>query len=271
MDYTNEYKEAVRSLAKIIGALGGEFGSALSTAAILQQAGSDPVDLWEPPASRFVHHRERYRGMWLELEPDDVTDNNPRQWGNDTVMVCMHRRYTLGDVQPGDAAEYFDRVKAESGKYGFVSLPLYLYDHSGITMSTEPFSCPWDSGQVGRIYMTFEQAYSAFGTPKKKGLGWDGPAYSTDDTAPPQTLRERAMAQMRSEVQIYDDYLCGNAVVVVVRDPLGEVVDSCGGFYPSHGEGGSVDYDYAIQEGWAMIDSLVGEAMAEIGVGSARD
>jgi len=30
---------------------------------------------------------------------------------------------------------------------------LYLYDHSGITMSTSPFSCPWDSGQVGFAYV----------------------------------------------------------------------------------------------------------------------
>jgi len=37
------------------------------------------------------------------------------------------------------------------GKY--VILPLYLYDHGGITMSTNPFSCPWDDGgQVGWIY-----------------------------------------------------------------------------------------------------------------------
>ena len=31
----------------------------------------------------------------------------------------------------------------------FLMLPLYLYDHSGITMNTTGFSCPWDSGQVG--------------------------------------------------------------------------------------------------------------------------
>lgn len=31
-------------------------------------------------------------------------------------------------------------------------LPVYMYDHSGITISTGPFSCPWDSGQVGIIY-----------------------------------------------------------------------------------------------------------------------
>ena len=27
-----------------------------------------------------------------------------------------------------------------------VMLPLYLYDHGGLTMNTSAFSCPWDSG-----------------------------------------------------------------------------------------------------------------------------
>ena len=36
-------------------------------------------------------------------------------------------------------------------------LPVYMYDHSGITLSTGPFSCPWDSGQVGFIYVTKEK------------------------------------------------------------------------------------------------------------------
>lgn len=54
--------------------------------------------------------------------------------------------------------ELYDLVRA-TDKY--VILPLYLYDHSGITISTVPFSCPWDSGQVGWIYApkdTFRKA-----------------------------------------------------------------------------------------------------------------
>ncbi len=31
-------------------------------------------------------------------------------------------------------------------------LPVYLYDHSGITINTVPYSCRWDSGQIGWIY-----------------------------------------------------------------------------------------------------------------------
>ena len=51
--------------------------------------------------------------------------------------------------------------KVISEKY--LMLPLYLYDHSGLAMSTESFSgraphAEWDSGQVGWIYVSKEDA-----------------------------------------------------------------------------------------------------------------
>ena len=42
-------------------------------------------------------------------------------------------------------------------------LPLYLYDHSGITMNTGGFSCSWDSGQMGWIYATKEDIQKEYG------------------------------------------------------------------------------------------------------------
>ena len=36
----------------------------------------------------------------------------------------------------------------------YIMMPLYLMDHSGLAMQTESFHDPWDSGQVGWIYVT---------------------------------------------------------------------------------------------------------------------
>ena len=52
----------------------------------------------------------------------------------------------LDDAKGGELQDILDNLDK------YVILPLYLYDHSGITMSTSVFSCPWDSGQVGWIY-----------------------------------------------------------------------------------------------------------------------
>jgi len=69
----------------------------------------------------------------------------------------------------------------------YVALPLYLYDHSGITMNTGGFSCGWDSGCVGVIVCTKEQVQEE----------WAGD-------------EEKAENYLRIEVKEYDHYLTGN-------------------------------------------------------------
>jgi len=105
-----------------------------------------------------------------------------------------------------------ERVKREYLDTHYVMLPLYLYDHSGITMSTSGFSCPWDSGQVGWIYCTMERARQE----------WSG----TDDE-----VRVRAKSYLYGEVEEYDQFLTGDVWGYVIKDEDDEEVDSCWGFY----------------------------------------
>jgi len=76
---------------------------------------------------------------------------SPRNWDNLGKMVCFHKRYDLGDkhnfADPEALGEFLSK-----NKESLIVLPLYLYDHSGITIATTPFHCPWDSGQIGYIY-----------------------------------------------------------------------------------------------------------------------
>ena len=50
---------------------------------------------------------------------------------------------------------------------------LYLYDHSGITMSTGSFCDSWDSGQVGFIYVTKEDIEKEYGAFKESRNGYE--------------------------------------------------------------------------------------------------
>lgn len=86
-------------------------------------------------------------------------------------------------------------------------LPLYLYDHSGITMCTSFFSCTWDSGRVGSIYISKAKAAQE---------GWKTP--------------EQAYEAMRAEVEEYDHYLTDQCYGYVVEDADGEQLGSCCGF-----------------------------------------
>jgi hypothetical protein len=93
-----------------------------------------------------------------------------------------------------------------------VILPLYLYDHSGITMSTSSFGDPWDSGQVGWIYADKDKILSEFG----------GNALTPE-------LREKAEKLLRGEVDYYDHYIRGDCYgFQLYRE--NEEIDSCWGF-----------------------------------------
>jgi hypothetical protein len=114
-------------------------------------------------------------------------------------------------------------------------LPLYLYDHSGITISTGSFSCPWDSGQVGFIYATREEILANWG---KKRLT--------------KKVLERARQCLEGGVETYDNYLTGSVYGYVVLGPDGEQVDSCWGYY---------GYDH---EASGLLESAKGEVDGDI-------
>lgn len=100
------------------------------------------------------------------------------------------------------------RLLEQSGK--FVILPLYLYDHSGITMNTTGFSCPWDSGQVGWIYADADCIKKEYGK------------------VTPETIN-KARTVMNGEVETYDYYLTGQCYGFQLFE--GDVeTDSCWGF-----------------------------------------
>ena len=115
------------------------------------------------------------------IMPDENTNDetfNPREDSNLGIMVCFHKRYSLGDSVTHPYAGNIvmeDAVKIEATSTCPVIfndqkwepslvMPLYLYDHSGIAISTGSFSCPWDSGKIGIIYAPYSKI--------KKWFGW---------------------------------------------------------------------------------------------------
>ena len=154
----------------------------------------------------------------IEQDPDP---QNPRtEWDNLGTMVCFHKRYDLGDEHDYKEDDYYGWDELEEAitkeEDPAVILPIYMLDHSGITVSTQPFSCPWDSGQVGFIFISKEKVL------KEYSLG--------GDTIPDETL-ETVEKCLRGEVETYDQYLTGDVWGYIIEDEDGEHVDSCWGFY----------------------------------------
>jgi hypothetical protein len=169
-------------------------------------------------------------GRSLEIHSDDDPES-PREWDNNGIMVCWHSRYNLGDKHDHETPQDFLDWKKEHGDEVIACLPLYLYDHSGLTISTGPFSCPWDSGQVGWIIATRESLESGGHDVDKLEVA-------------------KVEEWLRGEVEAYDQYLRGDIWGFVVREKPcetcggeGEQGDSCWGFYGDDPiENGMIDH-----------------------------
>jgi len=180
-----------------------------------------------------------YKGYTIEVHQDEYPMNPRKEWDNAGLMICFHRRHDLGDkheMTRGGAQDYVARSDV-------IALPLMLYDHGGISISTRSFygraqHAEWDSGQVGWITITKAQAIKKWGHKKfSKGV------------------LARAVKCLEGEVETYDQYLRGEVYGFDIKSPEGEDVDSCWGFYGDPEE-------YMIPECRAIIDLNVTDRAA---------
>lgn len=170
-------------------------------------------------------HEETYKGHSIKIYHDDDAEN-PRDWDNLGTLICGHSRYQLGDKHSFQGGREFlldlldldcpssldvDQLVTRAERSAII-LPVYLYDHSGLAMNTTGFHCPWDSGQVGFIYVTTANV-------RKE--------YSVKRVSP--KLREKVAGHLRQEVKTFSDYLSG-AVYGYVVEKDDEEIDSCWGF-----------------------------------------
>lgn len=157
----------------------------------------------------------------IEIHTDDDPTNprNPDFQDHDDVMVCFTKRYNLGDKHDYKSDDYnsWAEMKAQIERDNDVAeiLPLYLFDHSGITISTTDFNDRWDSGQIGFVFITKAKA---------------------KETHMVKRLSKKVMAQVHknllASVEEYDQYLRGDVYGFIIKSKeTDEELDSCWGFY----------------------------------------
>jgi len=86
-----------------------------------------------------------------------------------------------------------------------------MYEHSGISLSTSAFSCKWDSGQIGYIFVSYEDIIKEYG---KLDI-------------------ERATKVLEYEVEEYSQYLNGECYGYIIYEKDKDSQDhleSCFGF-----------------------------------------
>lgn len=197
------------------------------------------------------------RKLRLVIKQDQFPED-PRSWDNLGTMLCCHREYQLGDCNSNretelqlaeicrkygksdeeiDEMTFAEEVQFILNQDNICGLPLYITDHSGISMQTYRFDA-WDSSFVGLIFV--EKDFYLAQMCLKDEKDWKAKAKET----------------LEGEVKTYSDFIDGNFYmwtlyepIVVIRqsmdgkelsreiDEEGETVDSMGGFYdPTFGD-----------------------------------
>jgi hypothetical protein len=167
-----------------------------------------------------------YKGYEILIEQDDNPINPRMENFNLGQMICHHKRYFLGDKHNKSTDEVLNMLAGK--QKDIVVLPLYLYDHSVITMNTTGFSCRWDSGMVGCIYADYVNIRSWYGVKKVT-----------------KKLIEKVKDTFRSEVKAYDDYISGNVYGYVIKKD-DEDMDRSWGY----------SYENALLEAKAIVDNM---------------
>lgn len=191
----------------------------------------------------YIVTEESYRGYKIIISYDEYAES-PRDWDNLGTMYTAHRRFCaekeldkhfgIQDVVTSIGWNHCEFKDLFLKKY--VALPLFMYDHSGCTVKTTPFSCPWDSGWLGFIAVSVEDV--------KKEWKWK---------VLTAKRREEIENILRGEVETYDQYLRGDVYCYNIErdededgwEDLPEIDDTLCGLY---GE------EYAIGEAKSVID-----------------
>lgn len=214
----------------------------------------------------------------LELSYCDIEECPTSMWAEHAPLIaCWHSKYILGHREGKEqlrevirnSRRYRDSWEERilwtptDGRYdnkhyldlddwsdlalgalksGCLILPVYIYDHSGIAVSLSPFSCPWDSGQVGLMVWSREQREAHHGKRFK-------------DT---KKRRRADIETMKAFFEEWEMYVRGEVYAVTVSDAEGKKqLDCCGGFY-------GLDYALgsALEEYFAIDPASVQEIAA---------
>lgn len=152
--------------------------------------------------------------LTVRIERDDHSESPRVDRDNLGTLVIWHPRYRLGDAGPHECPENPGDFVAWATRENAVWLPVYLYDHSGLAVSTTPFSCPWDSAQVGFIYATVDHMRATYCVKRVT-----------------EARRFDAANDLKAQVEELNQFLTGDIWGYVIEDADGEHVESCWGLY----------------------------------------
>lgn len=177
-------------------------------------------------------------GYTIEIIPsEDAQSPRSEDYGEKVdTMVCFHNKYFLGDKEHGYKKEDFNTwdelgIQIIKDHNPIVIKPLYLYDHSGITISTNDFHDRWDSGQVGFIFISRQKALK----------NWQMGKYTNT-----RYLIPKVEKYLKASIEEYDLYIRGDCYGYSIKKD-GEEIDSRWGYF---------GFEYCKEKAMSIVNAM---------------
>lgn len=139
----------------------------------------------------------KHKGFTIDIYYDEYI-YSPRETNNLGTMLCFHKSLHLPkecSFFKTDDYNNWDELKdAITKKMNVpVILPIYFYNHSGVSISTTKFTSKWDSSQIGFIFVVKKDV--------DKWFEWEEIT---------EEKRNKLKDILLEEVEMYNKYLSGN-------------------------------------------------------------
>jgi len=174
----------------------------------------------------IVETLERPLGYKIQISYDEIQINPREEFDNFGTFVLSHKRYSVAnesDIKISDYKSWYKVKKAILKQNGpCIVLPVYMYDHSGVALSTVRTGCftdTWDSGVLGLIFVSHKRIREEYSIKRvtKEALS-------------------KSQDRLVNEVEIYGAYLNGEVFDYAILNTAGQIIEGsvCGGFYGSN-------------------------------------
>lgn len=212
---------------------------------------SNPLEEWMDTPKFWIHDNARRSWGYLNtceigdfVDPDVIDARLEREYDQ---RKRDEIRYRLGEKLTDERIAETENLRRRIARevYGFgnylatvasmidgIVLPLYGYEHSGQTISTGSFSCPWDSGPIGMVIMTKDMM--------RERMLWK------------HVTKARMMTMIelvKCDVRVLDSYVRGEVYCVICEGPNGE--------YESLGDMQGYDEAELFEQGREMVRDAV--------------
>ena len=173
-----------------------------------------------------MRHTDSNTPYRYEIQRDDFPTDPLSEYDNFFSFLSLHKNYysasNFRSINTPAGEEFFydefdgvEDIEETLNKNGYVWAKVYMYSHSGDTISSTPFSCRWDSGAFGYLYATPDEISKWCGQPFNDEL---------------KTLAEQAMKEFIDGE--WKAYITGEVYGYSIIDTSDdESIDSCDGYY----------------------------------------